>query len=57
MQSGKASGPPGVVTGMLKASSDLYIELIAYLTNSIVRENTMSSEIEIATPKITQKKL
>ena len=57
MQSGKASGPPGVVTEMLKASSDLYIELIAYLTNSIVRENTMSSEIEIATPKRTQKKL
>ena len=57
MQSGKASGPQGVVTEMLKASSDLYIELIAYLTNSIVRENTMSSEIEIATPKRTQKKL
>ena len=57
MQSGKASGPPGVVTEMLKASYDLYIELIAYLTNSIVRENTMSSEIEIATPKRTQKKL
>ena len=48
MQSGKASGPPGVVTEMLKASSDLYIELIAYLTNSVVRENTLLSEWDVS---------
>ena len=44
MKNGKASGPSSVVTKMLKASSDICSELIADLTNSIVRENTMPSE-------------
>ena len=44
MKNGKASGPSGVVTEMLKASSDICSELIADLTNSIVRENAMPSE-------------
>ena len=44
MKDGKASHPLGVVTELLKASSDVCSELIADLTNSIVRENKMSSE-------------
>ena len=48
MQSGKASGLSGVVTEMLKASSDLYIELMAYLTNSVVRGDTMLSEWDVS---------
>ena len=44
MKNGKASGPSGVVTEKLKASSDTSSELIADLTNSIVRENAMPSE-------------
>ena len=44
VKNGKASGPSGVVTEMLKASSNICSELIAYLTKSIVRENAMPSE-------------
>ena len=44
MKNGKVSGPSGVVTEKLKASSDTCSELIADLTNSIVRENAMPSE-------------
>ena len=44
IKNGKASGPSGVVSKMLKASSDICSGLIAGLTNSIVRENTMPSE-------------
>ena len=44
MKNGKASGLSGVVTEMLKTSSDIVSELIADLTNSIVRENAMPSE-------------
>ena len=44
MKNDKASGPSGVVTEMLKVSSDICSELIADLTNSIVRENAMPSE-------------
>ena len=44
MKNDKASGPSVVVTEILKASSDICSELIADLTNSIVRENAMPSE-------------
>ena len=44
MKNGKASGPTGVVTEMLKASFNICREMIADLTNSIVRENVMPSE-------------
>ena len=44
MKIGKASGPSGVVTEMLKASSDVCSELIADLTNSIIHNNMMPSE-------------
>ena len=44
MKNGKASGPTGVVTEMLKASFNICHEMIAGLTNSIVRENVMLSE-------------
>ena len=39
MKNSKVPGPSSVVTKILKASSDLCSELIADLTNSIVREN------------------
>ena len=44
MKLGKAPGLSGVVTEMLKASSDVCSEMIADLTNSIIRDNTMPSE-------------
>ena len=44
MKLGKAPGPSGVVTEMLKASSDVCSEMIVDLTNSIIRDNTMPSE-------------
>ena len=44
IKNGKASGPSGVVTEMLKASSNICCELIADLTNSIVREDAMPCE-------------
>ena len=44
MKNGKASGPSGVVTKMLKACSDICRELIADLTNSMVQENALPSE-------------
>ena len=44
MENGKAYNPSGVVTEMLKVSSDKCSELIGDLTNSIVWENTMPSE-------------
>ena len=44
MKLGKAPGPSGVVTEMLKASSYVCNEMIADLTNSIIRDNTMPSE-------------
>ena len=44
MKLGKVPGPSGVVTEVLKASSDVCCEMIADLTNSIIRDNTMPSE-------------
>ena len=44
MKIGKASGPSGVVTEMLKASSDVCSELIADLTDSMIHDNIMPSE-------------
>ena len=44
MKNGEAYGPSGVVTEILKASFNICSELIADLTNSIVRENAMPSE-------------
>ena len=44
MKLGKAPGPSGIVTEMLKASSDVCSEMIADLTNSIICDNTMPSE-------------
>ena len=44
MKNGKASDPSGVITQMLKASSDICIGLIADLKNSTVCENTKPSE-------------
>ena len=44
MKIGKASGPSGVVTEMLKGSSDICSELIANLTNSIIHDNIVPSE-------------
>ena len=44
MKNGKASGPSGVVTELLTASSNICSELIADLTNSIIQENIMPSE-------------
>ena len=44
MKTGKAPGPSGVLTEMLKASSDVCSEMIADLTNSIISDNTMPSK-------------
>ena len=44
MKKGKAPGPSGVVTEMLKASSDICSKMIADLTNSIICGNTMPNE-------------
>ena len=44
MKKGKAPGPSGVVTEMLKASSDICSKMIAYLTNFIIRDNTILNE-------------
>ena len=44
MKNGNASGPSGVVTELLTAPSNICSELIADLTNSIIRENIMPSE-------------
>ena len=44
MKKGKAPGPSGVVTEMLKASSDICSKMIADLTNSIICDNTIPNE-------------
>ena len=44
MKLGKAPGPSGVVTEILKASSDVCSEMIADLKNSIICDSTMPSE-------------
>ena len=44
MKKGKAPGPSGVVTEMLKACSGVCRKMIADLTNSIIRNNTMPNE-------------
>ena len=44
MKLGKAPSPSDVVTEMLKASPDVWSEMIADLTNSIIHDNTMPSE-------------
>ena len=44
MKTGKAPSPSGVLTEMLKASSDVCSEMIADLTNSIISDNTMPSK-------------
>ena len=44
MKNGKACGPSGVVTQMLKASSYICSEVIAHLTNSIVPEKAIPRE-------------
>ena len=44
MKNGKASDLSGVVTEMLKASSNICSELITDFTNSIIRGNTLPSE-------------
>ena len=44
MKKGKSTGPSGVVTEMLKASSDICSKMIADLTNSIIRDNTMPNK-------------
>ena len=44
MKKDKAPNPSGVVTEMLKASSDICSKLIADLTNSIIRDNAMPKE-------------
>ena len=44
MKKGKAPSPSGVVTEMLKASSDICSKMIADLTNSIIRDNKMPNK-------------
>ena len=44
MKKGKASRPPGVVTEMLKGSSDICSKMIADLTNSIICNKTMHNK-------------
>ena len=44
MKKGKAPGPLGVVTEMLKASSDVCSKMIADLRNSIIRDKTVPNE-------------
>ena len=44
MKKGKAPGPSGVVTEMLKASSDVCSKIITDPTNCIIRDNTMCCE-------------
>ena len=44
MKKGKAPGPSGVVTEMLKACSGICTKMIADLTNSSIRNNTMPNE-------------
>ena len=44
MKKGKTPGPSGVVTEMLKASSDICSKMIADLTNSIIRDNKMPNK-------------
>ena len=44
IKKGKAPSLSGVVTEMLKASSDICSKMIADLTNSIIRDNTMPNK-------------
>ena len=44
MKKGRAPGSSGVVTEMLKASSDICSKMISDLTNSIICDNTMPNE-------------
>ena len=44
MKKGKAPGPSGVVTEMLKASSDVCSKIITDPTNCVIRDNTMCCE-------------
>ena len=44
MKKGKAPGPSGVVTEMLKAYSNICSKMIADLTNSTTSDNTMPNE-------------
>ena len=47
MKKGKAPGPSGVVTEILKkAFSDVCSKMIVDLTNSIIRDNTMQGRIQ-----------
>ena len=44
MKKGKAPGPSGVMTEMLKTSSNICSKMIADLTNSTTCDNTMPNE-------------
>ena len=44
VKKGKAPGPSGVATEMLKASSDIWSKMIADLTNSIICDNAMPNK-------------
>ena len=44
MKKGKTPDPSGVVTEILKASSDICSKIIADLTNSIIHDNTVPNE-------------
>ena len=44
MEKGKAPGPSGVLTEMLKVSSNICSKMVANLTNSVIRDNTMPNK-------------
>ena len=44
MKKGKAPSPLGVLTDMLKVSSNICSKMVANLTNSIIRDNTMPNK-------------
>ena len=46
MKNGKAAGPSGIVTEMLKASGDTGVRLVADLANDMIRNGTIPSDWE-----------
>ena len=44
MKNGKAPGPSGVVTDMLKASGEVGVEWLAELCNSVIRERKIPED-------------
>ena len=59
MKNGKAAGPYGVVSEMLKAAPDICCKIIADLMNAIIREGKVPADwsMELVRTEITCKKI